>query len=57
VRRLPCDVLLTPHPGASGWDYAAGAKASAAAMRCSAYADSAERSFEAQLARERDNAH
>jgi|GEM_PF-4416529 len=24
VAALPCDLLLAPHPGASGWDYANG---------------------------------
>ncbi|MBN5029838.1 L1 family subclass B3 metallo-beta-lactamase [Stenotrophomonas maltophilia] len=52
VRGLPCDVLLTPHPGASNWDYAAGARASAKALTCKAYADAAEQKFDAQLAKE-----
>jgi len=52
VRALPCDVLLTPHPGASNWDYAAGARASAKALSCKAYADAAEQKFDAQLAKE-----
>lgn len=52
VRALPCDVLLTPHPGASHWDYAAGARAGAKALTCKAYADSAEQKFDAQLAKE-----
>ncbi|WP_432591951.1 L1 family subclass B3 metallo-beta-lactamase [Stenotrophomonas maltophilia] len=52
VRGLPCDLLLTPHPGASNWDYAAGAKAGAKALTCKAYADAAEQKFDAQLAKE-----
>lgn len=52
VRGLPCDLLLTPHPGASNWSYAAGSKASANALTCKAYADAAEKKFEAQLAKE-----
>ncbi len=52
VRGLPCDLLLTPHPGASNWNYAAGSKAGAKALTCSAYADAAEKTFDAQLARE-----
>ncbi len=52
VRGLPCDVLLTPHPGASNWNYAAGAKAGAKALTCKAYADTAEQKFDAQLAKE-----
>ncbi|MDR7191310.1 subclass B3 metallo-beta-lactamase [Luteimonas terrae] len=50
VRALPCDLLLTPHPGASHWDYAAGDAAGAKALTCAAYADGAEARFEAQLA-------
>jgi hypothetical protein len=52
VRGLPCDLLLTPHPGASNWNYAAGSKASAKALTCKAYADAAEKKFDAQLAKE-----
>jgi metallo-beta-lactamase class B len=55
VRALPCDVLLTPHPGASGWNYAAGTSAGAKAMTCQDYADSAERNFDAQLKKQREN--
>ncbi len=51
VRALPCDVLLTPHPGASGWDYAAGSKAGDKAMSCGAYADAAEQKLDAALTR------
>jgi len=52
VRALPCDILLTPHPGASNWNYSAGAKAGAQALSCKAYADEAEKKFDAQLAKE-----
>lgn len=52
VRGLPCDLLLTPHPGASNWNYAAGDAAGANALTCAAYADGAEARFEAQLAEE-----
>ncbi|MEN1939769.1 subclass B3 metallo-beta-lactamase [Luteimonas sp. MJ246] len=51
VRALPCDLLLTPHPGASGRNF--GDPAASKPMDCVAYADSAERSFENQLAAER----
>ncbi len=54
VRALPCDVLLTPHPGASGWNYAAGVSAGAKAMTCQDYADTAERNFDAQLKKQRE---
>ncbi|KPN20851.1 subclass B3 metallo-beta-lactamase [Xanthomonas sp. Mitacek01] len=52
VRALPCDLLLTPHPEGSGWDYAAGDAAGAKAMTCAAYAQAAKARFEAQLAEE-----
>ncbi|MGE8283647.1 MAG: L1 family subclass B3 metallo-beta-lactamase [Stenotrophomonas lactitubi] len=52
VRGLPCDILLTPHPGASGWNYSAGAKAGAKALTCKGYADEAGKKFDAQLAKE-----
>lgn len=52
VRALPCDLLLTPHPGASHWDYAAGSKAGSNALGCTAYADDAEKKFDAQLSRQ-----
>ena len=51
VRALPCDVLLTPHPDGSGWDYAAGAAAGAKAKTCGEYADAAERKLDAALTR------
>jgi metallo-beta-lactamase class B len=54
VRDLPCDILLTPHPGSSGWNYSAGASAAAKAMTCKGYADTAERNFDAQLKKERE---
>ncbi|GHH03925.1 subclass B3 metallo-beta-lactamase [Comamonas sp. JC664] len=53
VRALPCDVLLTPHPGSSGWEYAARDTAGAKMMSCKAYADEAEREFNKKLAEER----
>ncbi|GGK10393.1 subclass B3 metallo-beta-lactamase [Luteimonas terricola] len=52
VRALPCDVLLTPHPGSSGRDYAD--PAASKQMGCAGYADQAERDFEAQLQAERE---
>ena len=56
VRALPCDLLLTPHPDSSGWNYAAGDAAGAQALTCAAYADGAETRFEAQLADEQSKA-
>jgi len=42
VRALPCDVLVTPHADASGWDFADAAHPHPKAMTCKAYADAAE---------------
>jgi metallo-beta-lactamase class B len=42
VRGLPCDLLLTPHPDASGWTYTDGQATQATPMDCRAYADAAE---------------
>ncbi|WP_274622192.1 subclass B3 metallo-beta-lactamase [Myxococcus fulvus] len=53
VRALPCDVLLSPHPSFSGWEYSAGDKAGAKALTCKAYADAAERDFNARLSEQR----
>ena len=47
VRGLPCDLLLTPHPGASGHDFAD--PAASEPIDCTTYADRAERAFDAQL--------
>ncbi|MFT7722661.1 MAG: subclass B3 metallo-beta-lactamase [Roseateles sp.] len=41
VRGLPCDLLLTPHPGASGWNYADAARPHPRPTSCAAYADAA----------------
>ncbi|MET0334171.1 MAG: subclass B3 metallo-beta-lactamase [Rhizobacter sp.] len=41
VRKLPCDVLLTPHPDQSGWDYANAAQPQPRPITCAAYADAA----------------
>lgn len=47
VRGLPCDVLLTPHPGASGHDFADPGASNP--IDCNTYADRAERAFDEQL--------
>lgn len=52
VRALPCDLLLTPHPDTSGWTPAATAAPHPKPMTCRAYADSAERKFDAELAKQ-----
>lgn len=49
VRALPCDLLLTPHPGASGWTPENAGAPHPEPMSCRAYADQAERNFDAQL--------
>jgi metallo-beta-lactamase class B len=48
VRQLPCDVLVTPHPDASGWVFADGKATQSTAMDCRGYADAAEKSLAAQ---------
>lgn len=53
VRALPCDLLLTPHPQQSGWDYGDAAGPRQDALDCRGYADAAEKAFDAQLAKER----
>lgn len=47
VRTLPCDLLLTPHPDASGWKL--GESTTPTALTCRAYADRAERAFDKTL--------
>jgi len=42
VRALPCDVLLTPHPDFSGWDFADAENPNPRPTSCKAYADAAE---------------
>lgn len=42
VRALPCDLLLTPHADASGWDFADAAQSHPRPMTCVAYADAAD---------------
>ncbi|HEV8694670.1 MAG TPA: subclass B3 metallo-beta-lactamase [Lysobacter sp.] len=51
VRNLPCDLLITPHPDASGWTPAAGKQT--APTTCRAYADKLAAKFDTQLAAER----
>jgi len=45
VRTLPCDVLLTPHPQPSGWDFADAANPHPHPKSCRAYADAAEKAL------------
>lgn len=55
VRGLPCDVLITPHPDASGWNPRRTDAPQATPVSCREYADRAARRFEAQLATERQD--
>nr|WP_149196641.1 subclass B3 metallo-beta-lactamase [Luteimonas suaedae] len=52
VRALPCDLLLTPHPDASGWHFG-DAATQPEPVDCRAYADAAEARLDAQLSAER----
>lgn len=49
VRRLPCDLLITPHPDASGWTPANTATPHTTPTTCRAYADGAQARFDKQL--------
>ena len=49
VRALPCDLLLTPHADASGWDFSNRAQPHQRSMTCRAYADAAASKLDAQL--------
>jgi metallo-beta-lactamase class B len=53
VRKLPCDLLLTPHPEQSGWNYADAARPHAQPTSCSAYADAAEAKLRQQAKEQR----
>ena len=52
VRALPCDLLLTPHPGGSGWKYADAAEQEQP-VSCVDYANTAQAQFDNQLSEER----
>ena len=53
VRGLACDVLITPHPDASGWDPATTDTPLKTATSCRDYADRASRKLDEQLQAER----
>ncbi len=53
ISALPCDVLITPHPDASGWDFAKADAPHASPMTCRQYADRAGKNFDKQLQSER----
>ncbi|MDI9239211.1 subclass B3 metallo-beta-lactamase [Lysobacter sp. LF1] len=47
TRALPCDLLITPHPDASGWKLRE--STTPTTLTCRAYADKAERAFDKTL--------
>jgi metallo-beta-lactamase class B len=49
VRQMPCELLLTPHPEASGWDYANAAQPRPRPTGCEAYAAQAEAALNKRL--------
>ena len=49
IAKLPCDLLLTPHPGQSGWDYGNAARPHPEPTSCAAYAKAAEMQLKKQL--------
>jgi len=53
VRALPCDLLITPHPDFSGWDYANAAKPHAESVSCAAYAERAAKNIEQQASKQK----
>lgn len=53
IRTLPCDLLLTPHPGASGWNYSDADATHPKPTSCRAYADAAARNLDTQIAAQR----
>ena len=53
VRHLPCDLLITPHPDASGWTPANTAMPHSQPMTCGAYANGAATRFDKQLEAQR----
>ena len=48
IAKLPCDLLLSPHPGQSGWDYGHAAKPHSEPTSCAAYAAAAEAQLKKQ---------
>ncbi len=53
IRALPCDLLITPHPDASGWAPADAGARLPRPMTCRAYADAGERALDERLAQQR----
>ncbi len=57
IRALPCDVLITPHPDAIGWNFAKPDAPQEQAMTCPQYADRAEKNLDTQLQAEPQSVH
>ena len=53
IRALPCDLLLTPHPDASGWLPENAQAPHPKPMTCVEYADGASDRFESELSKQR----
>lgn len=53
VRALPCDMLLTPHPEASGWNPADADKPHQQPITCAKYADKKQKELAMQVQKER----
>ncbi|GAB2610020.1 subclass B3 metallo-beta-lactamase [Novilysobacter erysipheiresistens] len=57
VRNLPCDLLIAPHPGGVGWSPATPDAPHPKPMSCVEYADTAERAFNQELAKQHQAAN
>ncbi|TQD45171.1 subclass B3 metallo-beta-lactamase [Marilutibacter aestuarii] len=53
IRALPCDLLVTPHPDASGWTPADAGNRLPTPTGCRDYADAAERALDQRIAEQR----
>jgi metallo-beta-lactamase class B len=53
IRKLPCDMLLTPHPEQSGWNYGKASRPRPEAVSCAAYADAAATTLKSLAAEQR----
>lgn len=52
VRALPCDMVIAPHPDAAGWHPSDGKPPEPDPEACRDYADTAQRNFDAELAKQ-----
>ena len=53
IREMPCDVLITPHPDISGWQFDKPASPHPEPLSCTAYADRADANMRKQLEAQR----